>query len=1024
MWFSVLGPLEVIRDGKPVNVGGPRQEIVLAMLLLEANHVVPIDRLITAVWDEEPPVTARGQVQICISTLRRQVLSGDRQHKIFSRRPGYVLALEDGALDADVFEARVATARDSVQANDLRRACAEFRDALALWRGYALDGMVSRLVQHSVMRLNERRLAVLEECMNCELTLGLHQDLVEELVGLVQEHPLRERLRALLMTALYMAGRQAEALEAYRQARDTLIDELGIEPGHELQEIQQAILAGHLLPGMAEPAAIQVSAPASPPREAVQVPRLLPAAIPDFTGRAKVVHKLIAAMTERENTAEGSHAVPVQIIIGQGGVGKTTLAVHLAHKLASRFSDGQLFARLRNGDRQTNPADILERFLRAFGVTGSNVPKGTEERAEMYRNILGERRVLIVLDDAMSEQQVNTLLPGNSRCSVIVTSRKRLTGIAADRVELRGLDRQSAVQMLTSIVGQDRVQAEPDAVAALCAMCGGLPIALRIVAARLAARPHWSVSDLANRLRDDSRRLDELAHGGVGVRASISLTYKSLSLDAQRLFRMLSVFDASSFAAWVGSPLMQIDVVRAEDLLEELTEAYLIDAEPDPATGQVRYRFHDIMRPFARERLVAEESTQERQKALEDLLGALLYLAGEAHRHEYSGAFVLPTSGASRWTLPDALVSRLMKDPLAWYEAERGTLVSAVRQAAANGLVEHSWDLALSTVTLFESHAHYDDWRDTHEIALMATCRAGDRRGEATMRYSLGSLYMFERQTEEAARQLNQALTLYRQLGDRHGVALALRNIAYMNRIDGQLDLALSRWDEAVGTFQILGDRVAEAHILHNMAQVHLDFGDCAAAEELLDRAERICEDFGNRRVGAQVLHRRGELHLMCGDFDRAAKAYRRVLVAVQDAADPVGECHALLGLGTVELKRGELEAAAGTLTQAQDLAATVGDTMVRGRIALARAEAALRSDALELAAERCDMAVAAFGGMMASIMQAEALLLRGEIHMAAGQLGQAREVWQAARSTLSVLELRTTVRLAAELEARIAALG
>jgi DNA-binding SARP family transcriptional activator/tetratricopeptide (TPR) repeat protein len=985
MEFRILGSLDVSRDEEPVGVGGPREHIILSMLLLEANHVVPIERLIMAVWDEEPPTTARAQVQICISTLRRHVLVDDSQRQIIRRRPGYMLALNGHTLDAALFEARIVAARELTQKNEFLDARDEFRAALELWRGRALDGIPSRLVQQSVAKLNERRLTVIEECMDCELRLGRHQDLVGELVGLAEEYPLCERLRALLMMALCGAGRPAEALDVYRHARETLIDELGVEPSKELQELQLAILNGRPLPGAPE---ISAPVPLQPAirRESVHVPRLLPAAISDFTGYGEFVDRLVTKVTEDGNDKEGHQPVHIDIIVGQGGVGKTTLAVHVAHKLAPQFPDGQLFARLRSDEYQVNPNDILERFLRAFGITSPVLPDGIEERAEMYRNLLGDRRVLIVLDDAVSERQVAALLPGNSRCTVIVTSRKRLTGIAASRVELHGFVPESAVEMLTSIVGPERIGAEPDAVSALCRLCRYLPVALRIVAARLAARPHWSVSDLVSRLQDDSHRLDELNHDGVGVRASISLTLKSLSADAQRLFRLLAVANAPSFASWIGSPLLQMDLVRAQDLLEELTEAYLIDAEQDPVSGQTRYRFHDIIRPFARECLAAEENAQDRQKSLEHLLGALLYLAGEAHRREYQGGHLLLRSGASRWPLPDTLVKQLMRDPLAWYEGERESLVSAVLQAAASGLVEHSWDLALNSVTFFEAHEHYDDWRRTHEAALKASCQSGDLLGEATMRYSLGSLYMFERRGDEASRQLSQAFSLYNKLGDRHGSALVLRNIAHLNRIEGELELALARWEQALGTLQIVGDRVVEAHVLHNMAQVHLDLGNEVAADELLDRAQRICANVGNRRVGAQVLHRIGDLRVRRGELELAGEAYLQVLAAVREVGDQIGECYALLGQGIVQFKRGELEVAMRTLTESEGIAARVGDPMVRGRVALAQAEITLARGQLDDAVARCDVTISIFEEMKAAKMRAEALLLRGRIHAAAGQ--------------------------------------
>jgi len=1024
MEFRILGPLEITHHNEAIKVGGPRQQTVMAMLLLEANHVIPVERLIRAIWDEEPPTTARGQVQICISTLRRQIMAAERKQLIDSRPPGYLLKLVDGALDSHVFEAHVAAGRGALAAGEPLRAATEFRRALALWRGMALSGVNSRLVQQSVAQLNERRLTVIEECLECELFLGMHHDVVGEVVRLVEEHPLREHLRALLMTALYQAGRQAEALEAYRHTRDTLMGELGVEPGEELQQLHHAILNGSPVARLAQLSAAFIGPPASPSRDSMPVPRLLPAAIPDFTPQDEIVDLLLTKITEA-GSAGDVQAVPVTVIVGRGGAGKTTLAVQVAHQLAARFPDGQLFARLRHGEHQTNPAHVLERFLRALGISGEVLPEDTEERAEMYRSVLGKRRMLIVLDDAMSEQQVSALLPGSSQCSVIVTSRNRLTGLsAANRVEVHRFSRHSALELLTRIVGATRIQAEPEAVAALCELCGYLPLALRIVAARLAARPHWSVADLVERLVDESRRLDELNHGEMGVRASISLTYQILSPDARRLFRRLALIEAPNFAIWVGSPLLQIDALHAQDLMEELTEAYLIDTEAGPTVNLARYRFHDLVRPFAGERLVAEESAEDRCKALEHLAGALLYVAGKAHCREYSGDFLLPRSGASRWLLPDTLVNRLLENPLAWYEDERLSIVSAVRQSAACGLLEHSWDLALSAVALFEAHAYYNDWRETHETALKAACRACDRWGEAAMRYSLGSLYMFEQQPKQAARQLAQSRALYEQLGGRHGAALALRNLAFLDRMNGDLEVALARWEEALGIFQVVGDGIAEAHVLQNMAQVHLDFGEDMAAHALLDRARRICEDLGNRRVGAQVLHRLGTLHLQRGEPDLAAEAFRKVLKVVRESDDRVGQCYALLGIASVHLKRDELLAAQRSLVDAENLAASVGERMAHSRVALARAQTALKLRDLDSAADHAERAMRTFEELKATLYRAEAHFVRGQIYLAAGQPQAALDLWKSSSALLSSLNLSRTVWLSAELRRCMSALA
>ena len=622
MEFKILGPLEGFHGDKQLRIGGRRQQIALAMMLLELGKVIPLSRLIDAMWDCEPPVTARAQVQICISNLRRTMTAAGGPDLIDTHSHGYLIRSEGSTLDLHAFEAAAAEGRQSLAAGNPAEAVMKFRAALGLWRGPALCDIPSTLVQNSVAHINEHKLTVLESCLQAELLSGQFDDVAAELVKLTSEYPLRERLRALQMTVLYRVGRQAEALEVYRSIHSTLTSELGIEPSRELQDLHQVMLHGDQLPecpGVAMTRVPAVPAVSAPP---AAVPRLLPADIPDFTGRATIVDGVIMTLTAATSGGERSYAVPVSVLSGPGGAGKTTLAVHIAHRLADQFPDGQLFARLRDGDRPAGPYEVLGRFLRALGVEGSSLPDSVEERAEMYRDLLSSKQVLVALDDVMSQEQVSPLLPGSSTCAVLITSRMRLTGLSAvQRYEVGAFTRRSALELLARVMGAGRIQAEPDAADTLCQLCGDRPLALRIVAARLAARPHWSVAALADRLADESRRLDELSYGDMGVRDSIAISYGNLSKNAQRLLRLLALIEAPDFEAWVGAPLLETDTRRAAELIEELAESYLIDARHGPVTDSVRYRFHDITRPFARERLLCDESPEARYAALARVTG-------------------------------------------------------------------------------------------------------------------------------------------------------------------------------------------------------------------------------------------------------------------------------------------------------------------------------------------------------------------------------------------------------------------
>lgn len=680
MEYRILGPLETRCGGTVVDVNGARQLAVLALLLVEANRVVPVDRLVEELWDDRPPATSRGQIHICVSSLRRQ-LSGGRE-VIDTRAPGYRLRVADGELDLHVFEAHVAAAHAAVEEGDPRRAVAESRSALSVWRGPALSGVGGRLARTAAAALDERRLAVHEQCLELELTHGpgTPHELASELAALVAAHPRRERLLALLMTALYRAGRQAEALDEYRRARARFVDELGIEPGDDLRGLYQRILTQD--PALSRPA----SAQPAPVRN--RGPRQLPADIVDFTGRRRSLTRLLTAAEP-----QGTTAVPAIVVSGRGGVGKTTLAVHAAHRLASSFPDGQLFARLSHDGVAEDPRDVLGRFLRAYGFTDQEIPDGVEERAETYRDHMADRRVLVVLDGALSERQVSPLLPGTSPSRVIITARRPLAGLpAAERVLLAPFTEGSAFELAGRIAGPARIDGDRDAAVALNEACGYLPLGLRLAAASLAAHPHWRVSDLLARLDGGPGWLGELED-----RTGVRHTYAGLSGDARRLFRLLPLVEAPDFASWVGAPLLEVSVARSAALLDELADADLVVVRPH--ADATRYWIPDWILGHARRRQ-AEEDEEFLRKALERLLGALLHLVEQAHRRHGGDRLQLAGNGASRWELP---AERLITDAAAWYRRERAWVLAAVRQAAATGFAEHAWGLAMCTTTFAES---------------------------------------------------------------------------------------------------------------------------------------------------------------------------------------------------------------------------------------------------------------------------------------------------------------------------------
>ncbi|ROP31336.1 AfsR/SARP family transcriptional regulator [Couchioplanes caeruleus] len=1003
MQVLVLGALEVVIGDRPLELGAQRQQIILGTLALEANRVIRVTRLMEALYGDDLPSTSRVQVQICISALRRRFTENGYPDAIGTRSQGYSLHLPSGGLDLHQFEDALTQARQLREFRRLDESVTQYRTALGLWRGPALDGLESRVVRQAADRLGERRLAVTEECVELELRLGRHRELIDELIALVDEHPLRGRLREHLMLALYRSGRQAEALETYRSARRLFIEELGLEPSEELRRLEHAVLTDDpqlALPEQASAplrAAPTVSAPvATTSRESVEqpasepsapsvpppygapavgkvspisgvpaagpavsgvpvsgvpsagpgvspVPCLLPTDIGDFTGRSQQI-EAIRMQFEVATDNSSRFAVPVVVMVGKPGIGKTTLAVHAAHRLAERYPDGQLFADL-HGRRpeQIGPMRVLERFLRALGVPGTQMPELLEERAELYRALLADRRMLVVLDNVGGESQVRPIIPGTSQSAVLITSRGRLGGLpSALHVHVDLFSAEQSVELLSRIAGTERVQSELDSTAELAELCGHLPLALRIAGARLAARPHWSVDHLVDRLANEARRLDELKHSGMGIRASISLTYDHLDDAARRLFRLLTVVDFPHISGWVAAALLDIDVDDAQDLLDDLADAQLVEVSGTGRGVNAQYRLHDLIRVFARERLFAEEVAEERAEALRRVLGALLFLGEEAHRGVYGGDYLRLRSDASLHELPARHVRQLVDPPIPWFERERLTLVAAVRQAARAGLVTHCWSLALIAVTLFESRIYLSDWRETHQIALEAAQQAGDGRGHAVMLYSLGALQIREQRYADALQVLQAAGEKFDRSQDEQGVALVNRYVGMVNRLTGRYAEAVENYSRALVSFRKMGDLVAVAFVLHSLAHIKLEQGDLNAARELLPEALDCARRAGSRRVEAQVLHRLGDTQLRANELKAAIDVFEQALSIVRELGDSVGQAFALHGLGTAQLRAGAFAASGEALREALELACGAGERLMEAQVSMVLGELAM----------------------------------------------------------------------------------
>ncbi len=1022
MTLRLLGPLDLAVGGRSLHLGGPRQQIVLAMLSLNVNSVTSVDQLIEAVWRDDPPPTVRGQIQVCISGLRKLFAEAGYPDAIRTRVPGYALELGASEVDSLRFAGQLTAAKEQIDAGRAVDAVRTLRAALALWSGAALVGVQSELVRRGATALDEKRLAAIEERVRLELKLGWHEELTVELQALVGDHPLRERLHGFLMLALYRSGRQAEALGVFRRARTTLIEEVGIEPGQELQGLELAILNRD--PGLGVPqvdfsshdVALSV---ADPPPEFHRrtLPRQLPAGISDFTGRVAEIAEIRQVLTRNDDAELAGHAMQIVALSGRAGVGKSSLAIRVAHILNEYFADGVLYAELQGSTSPDRAALQLARFLRALGVSGAAIPDDVGERGELYRSCLAAKRVLVVLDDVANEDQLLPLLPGSSTCAVIATSRNRLTGLpGAYHVAVEAFDVAESVEMLAKVIGGERVRAEETSATELCELCDGLPLALRIAAAKLASRTRWPLSRLVHRLRDEVRRLDELEHRGWELRSSIGLTYENLGEPAKRLFRLLALIRAPDVRSWTAAALLETDVAAAEEVLESLVDAHVLETVVYPDARGLRYRFHDLIRVYARERLTETEAQAERDAVLVRVLGAWLALAEAAHRKEYGGDYTIIHGNAPRWRPPDADPGDMVGDPMDWWDSERPALVAAVRQAADSGLDELCWDLALTCTTLFESRGYFDDWHEVARVAHDAAQRAGNRIGVAAMLYSIGTLNMFQSRLADADTCFRAAMELFNAAGNEHGSALVLRNSAHVDGIRGDTDAMLAKYDRALMVLRRVDDRIGAAHVMRSQAKHWLSVGDMDQARLLLEQALEMCRQLGCIRVESQVLHSFADLHVIVGELELARKELHRVLRIVRDSGDRIGEAHALYGLGIVRYREGRLDSAATTIAHALELASGSGERLIEAKALHTLGEIELAQGDIESGPSHLESARRLFQELGSTVWTAKVLLLLSDFHRKDGDLTMARRESNEALEMLTADGSAEARRILAEL--------
>ncbi|WP_338677574.1 BTAD domain-containing putative transcriptional regulator [Streptomyces sp. SCSIO 30461] len=862
-------------------------------------------------------------------------------------------------IDFMEFRTLQAEARARHAAGEDLPALSLLKSAIGLWRGPVLSGSACRVWEPEIRRLEEEYYALREQCSDLQLRLGLHEDVITELFPFVAQHPLLERPRAQLMRALAESGRQADALQLYQDTAELLDRELGVMPGEDLRHAFQLVLTGdgnlrgvsvhetvRRRPTEAVPAQSHGSESAAPlPTTTVaasaslgefaRVPSQLPGDIEEFVGREEAVSFLRSALVPHSTTA------PVVVVVGPGGTGKSALAVHAAHQLREVFTDGQLYVNL--GGMSTTPVsahEVAGRFLRELGLSGPAIPDSPDERAALLRSRLAGRRMLLLLDNAEDARQITLLLPGTGSCAVLVTSRMRLTTVPNVRIlELGVLEPGQAGRLLGRLVGEERLAAEPHVVRELVDYCGGLPLAVRIVAAKLASRPHWPLRRAAARLADERRRLDELTHEGLEVRSTLELSHQGLSPQARRLFRRLALLGSADFAEWVCAPLLGDALLEAEDALGELLDARLVDVVSPAESTNVRFRLHDLVRLFAAECLAESEPSEERCSALRRATATALALADLAHREVCGGDFTVVHALDVRPTAAADVVGYAGADPLGWYEENRSLLSALCVRAAEHDHDELAWDLAATARCLFSVRFHFDDWQRTHEVALAAVRRQANHRGEAALLLGLGDLHLTRRSYDVATPLLERSAWLFAEVGERHGHALALRKVASADRILGHTKRALAQWRECLPALADAGDLEAQTQVLRWISQTHLELGAYDESEAALRDAERMTESFRGRSAG-QVRLARADLAAARGDLTLALELYTSALEATTDLGDLSGSCAAMLGLGTVDVRAGRTAQGREGLQTARTMAREIQDPLLELEVLLSLAAA------------------------------------------------------------------------------------
>jgi DNA-binding SARP family transcriptional activator/tetratricopeptide (TPR) repeat protein len=896
--IRLLGPVDLLRDGVPEDVPGRSLRTLVAVLSLRIGEVVSRDQLVEALWPGRAPATAVNTMQRHLSSLRG-LLTGAAT--ISARPPGYVLspapATAAGATDVRVAERLVTMSRQSL---DPVEQAVLLREALALWRGEALGGVVDSVyLSGQAERLARLRSEAQRSLVRARIAQGEGADLVGELEDLLSGAPYDEQLHCQLMLVLYRAGRQAEALAAARRLREVMAEDLGLDPGPAVRDLETSILR--------QDAALAGQAAGRPRTRA---PAQLPSTVAGFTGRRPEIADLDARLASIRHAGSWS-AVVISAVSGTAGIGKTALAVQWAHQVADRFPDGQLFANMRGFDPGRPPAEpsaVLRGFLEALGASAGRIPDDLDAQAGLFRSMLADRRVLIVLDNARDSDQVRPLLPGAPGCLAVVTSRNRLASLAAlEGAQLLPLDLLTpaeARELLTRRLGRDRADTGDGAVDEIIAACAGLPLALAIVAGRAASRPYLPLAAVAAELRAAASTLDALRgeDTGTDLRAVFSWSVDALSPTAARLFRLLGLHPGPDFTASAATSLAGQPTGKCAAALAELMGAHLV-GEPVPG----RYTLHDLLRAYAAE-LAELDAETEQHDARRRMFDHYLQTAhgGALQMGPLIESITLPEPAPG--TVPEQLLDE--NQAMTWFRAEHAVLMATVEEAASHGFARHAWRLAWSLDTPLHRAGRWRDEVRVHTVGAESARAAGESAAAATVTLLLGRGRSELRQWDAAEQAVLEALRLYRERDDARLEAHALIYLGQIALERGQIDKGVAITRQAVQLCQEIGEQLGLGAALANLTEAHYELGEYQHARDLSRQALEVAGQTGDREAAIYPWLTLGNIERDTGAITQALNCYGTAARLSREVGNILKLATALTQLGDAQDLMGHRPAA------------------------------------------------------------------------------------------------------------------